>query len=196
MSRAGALTCWLLMLSCHVALAHPAYEGATGFCGGLLHPLLVPAHALAVSGAGLLVGLQPARRRLPAVAAFAAALALGFGAMMLAFAPQTAGLVLLAATVLCGALAALARPVPVVPGGALALVAGAALALDSPPSGISVAVANITLLGTFCGALVLLAAVAGLTAKLAHGWRRLGVRILGSWIAAVALMALAARLAR
>jgi hypothetical protein len=116
--------------------------------------------------------------------------------MISAYAPQSAGAVLLAATAASGGLVAFTRPLPGILGCALALMTGLALAFDSPPGGISVREANVILIGTFCGATILLLAVVELTTMLRREWQRIGVRILGSWIAASAIMALTLRLAR
>jgi hypothetical protein len=73
----------------------------TGFVGGLLHPLLVPAHVVAVIGLGLIAG----RNFLAAVAAIIAAFALASPADL---APSRgvgetpASDVLLAGATLCG----------------------------------------------------------------------------------------------
>lgn len=170
--------------------------GARTFQDGLLHPLLVPAHALAVLGTGLLIGQQARRWRWPAPASYVAGLGVGFAAMMQAFSPTVAAEVLLAATATSAALVALARPVPELLGYALALATGVALALNSSPGGISVREANVVVLGTFCGAVILLLAVARLTTAARRPLHKIGVRILGSWIAASAILVLALRLAR
>ena len=183
-----------LLMPADAALAHPAFEGAVGFYGGLLHPLLVPAHALAVTVTGLLGARQAPRWPVPAC--YAAGLAVGFAAMLSAYAPQSAGEVLLAAVGVSGVLVAIARPLPHPLSCALALTSGAALALDSPPGGISVAQANLAVLGTFFAAIVLLLAVQELTSLLSRDWLRIGVRILGSWIAASAILVLSLRFAK
>jgi hypothetical protein len=84
-----------------------------------------------------------------------------------------------------------------VPAGCLlAAIAGAALAFDSSPGGISVSDANVALAGTLCGAVLLLLAVASLSTRLRGGWQRIGARIVGSWVSASALMVLALILGR
>jgi urease accessory protein len=193
---AGFALALLALLPIEDASAHPPFAGATGFYGGLLHPLFVPTHALAVLGLGLLIGQRSPRGRWPVAVAYAAGLGAGCTAMIAAFAPQFAAESLLAAAAVCGALLALARPVPQLIGCVLALVVGMALALDSPPGGISVREANVTLLGTFCGAIILLLAVLGVAAILRRDWQKLGVRIVGSWIAASAILVLAFKFAR
>jgi urease accessory protein len=196
MRRAARLA---LALACvgpsATAQAHPVLAGAGSFYGGLLHPLLVPAHAMAVLALGLLIVQQAPRWRwVPA--AYAAGLAAGFAAMMSAVSPLLATEALLAAAAATGGLLALARALPALAGYALALATGAALALDSSPGGISVREANVTIIGTFCGAVVFLLAVAELMPRPHREWQKVGARILGSWIAASAVLVLSLRLAR
>jgi hydrogenase/urease accessory protein HupE len=196
--RALLLLTLALLLPVDAATAHAPFEGAGSFYGGLLHPLFVPAHAIAVMGMGLLVGQQAPRWRWrwPAPASYVVGLGVGFAAMISAVAPGPAEEILLAATAACGALVAVERPLPEILGCALALSTGVALALDSPPGVISVREANVIVIGTFCGATMLLLAVVVLTAMLCRHWQRIGVRILGSWIAASAILVLTLRLAR
>ncbi len=196
MRRAARLA---LALACvgqsEAAQAHPVLAGAGSFYGGLLHPLLVPAHAMAVLALGLLIVQQAPRWRwVPA--AYAAGLAAGFAAMMSAVSPRLATEALLAAAAATGGLLALARALPALLGYALAFATGTALALDSSPGGISVRDANVTIIGTYCGAVVLMLAVAELMPEPRRDWHKVGVRILGSWIAASAVLVLSLRLAR
>jgi urease accessory protein len=97
---------------------------------------------------------------------------------------------------LAGGLVAIGRPLPPLACAALGGVAGAALALDSPPQAISLAVATLTLIGTGIGACLAVAIIAVGAGDLARAWQRIGVRIVGSWIAASALLVLALRFAR
>jgi len=120
----------------------------------------------------------------------------GLGAVALAVGPTPAGEILLANTAVVAALVALAfvPPRPVV--WLAAAVTGAALGLDSPPEEISIELATIVLIGTGLGACIALALVIGLTSYLRRDWQRLAVRIIGSWIAASAMLVLAVRLTR
>jgi len=78
----------------------------------------------------------------------------------------------------------------------LAIVLGLAIALDSPPEVLSVSEANLMLVGTGIGAAAFLIVVARATRQAQARWATIGLRILGSWIAAAAILALALRLAR
>ncbi len=191
----GFLRALVLVLAwTQTARAHSPIVGVGGFYGGLLHPLLVPAHALSLLALGLFIGRQESRRG-PTII-FAAALIAGLGAVALAVGPTPAGEILLANTAVVAALVALAfvPPRPVV--WLAAAVTGAALGLDSPPEEISIELATIVLIGTGLGACIALALVIGLTSYLRRDWQRLAVRIIGSWIAASAMVVLAVRLTR
>jgi hydrogenase/urease accessory protein HupE len=164
--------------------------------GGLLHPLAVPSHALALLALGLLIGQQRMRTRIIAVAAFVVALIAGLGAIVLAVGPNSALDMLLAATVLTGLLVALAQPMPAFVAAPLAAAIGAALGLDSPPEVIAISAATIMLIGTGIGACLALVLVVAGASYLTAWWQRIGMRILGSWIAASAILVLALRFAR
>jgi urease accessory protein len=128
------------------------------------------------------------------MAAYVAAVLIGLGAIALAYVPRFAQESLLAATAVTGLMLALARPWPVAGGMALAAASGLALALDSPPEAITLHEANLALAGTAAAAAAALWALAWLSARLHRHWQRTGARILGSWIAASAILVLALRL--
>jgi len=173
------------------ASAHPVF-GVTGFAGGLLHALLVPTHLMAVVALALLIGQQ--RRGRGAVIAYAAAIIAGLGAIAMAYVPERADEGVLAVAASAGLLVALARPLPRSVGVLLAGAVGLAVALDSPPEAISLRDANLALLGTAIGAVLVLLALLQVTTRLTRGWQRIGARIAGSWIAATAILVLALRL--
>src|SRR6185436_14112997 len=132
--------------------------GFGGFPGGLLHPLFVPAHLLAIVALGLLIGRQAGWSRM-ALFCFAAGLAVGLVVMTLGVVPQWMNELVLGCALLAGLLAAWARPVPETLGCVLAVLTGFCIALDSPPEAISLTEANLMLLGTGLGAAVVLIAV-------------------------------------
>jgi hypothetical protein len=120
----------------------------------------------------------------------------GFVALVSAVRPLHSAEALLVSSAATGGLVALAQPLPPPLVHALAFAVGATLAFDSSPGGISVREANAAVAGTFFGALLLLLAMLGLVRKVRREWLRVGVRILGSWIAASAILVLSLRLAR
>lgn len=159
------------------------------FADGLTSPLLLPAHALALVALGLFAGRE--RSRTVTLLIFVMALAAGLLAIAFAVGQTAARMVLLADAALLGLVVAAAWPVPKPVGWLLAAIAGAALGLDSPPQAITLGGGTATLAGTAMGACVMLVAVAAVASCAERDWQRLAVRILGSWIAASAILVLA-----
>jgi hypothetical protein len=158
---------------------------------GFINPLTTPAHALTLLPLALVLARQP--QRFAGVLIFALALAAGFVAIVLAVETTPARIVLLAVAVALGAMVAAAwAPKPLA--WLLAAIAGAALALDSPPQAVMITEAYAALAGTAVGAFAVLVVVAALAGHAKADWQRLGLRILGSWIAASAILVLAVQL--
>lgn len=178
------------------AHAHVVIEGVSSFHGGLLHPLLVPAHALLLVALGLMAGQQSASSRRVLFAVFAAAAAGAIVAVTFAVAASDVDLIVLAAAGLAGLLAAAGRPLPLILPGALAAPAGGAIILDSVPAIVSTGETLLALAGTALAATLAPIIVASIAANPKHGWQRIGVRILAAWVAAAAILVLALRLVR
>ena len=190
---AARLAVLLLVIAATPSAAHaPGFGG--GFAGGLVHPVVVPAHLLTLLGLGLLAG-QQAEGRTALMTMFTLGLAAGLVAIASAAGPSSANLVLTAAAVVAGAWTASARPLPPVLGWPLMSVAGAAIGLDSPPETVSLREANHMLIGTGLAAALIPAALTFAVSRLNRDWQRLAVRIAGSWIAAAAILVLALALA-
>jgi urease accessory protein len=162
-----------------------------GFVDGLLNPLTTPAHVLTLLALALLLARQP--QRFTGVLIFALALAGGFLAIVLAIEITPARTVLLALAVVLGMMIAAAWA-PKLLAWLLAAIAGAALALDSPPQAVTLSKAYATLGGTALGACAMLVVIAAIASRANADWQRLGLRILGSWIAASAILVLAVQL--
>jgi urease accessory protein len=184
-----------VLAGCGPAFAH-TIDGLGGFYGGLLHPVLTPTHGLGLLGLALLIGQQPAdKRRLPQ-RLFALGLAAGLAALAFAVGETPANAVLLAAVATTGALVAAGCRLPALALGPLAGVIGAPIGLDSPPEVVSLQDAVVMLIGTWLGALIGLGVVIEFAARMARDWQLIGVRVLGSWTAASALLAIAVRFAK
>jgi len=164
---------------------------ARALAGGLLHPLLAPAHVVAL--AGLAVAAGRAGSRVAIVAAFALGLAGGLGAIAWGVGETPANDVLLAAAAACGVLAAGLPRLPAWLAVPPAPVIGVAIGLDSPPQAISVGAAVPMLLGTACGGVIALALLAAAASALAGRWQGIVLRVAGSWLAAIAILVLALR---
>ena len=184
------------VLASEPALAHPPPLGVPGFFGGLLHPLFVPAHLMAALGLGILIGQQAPQWGRAAPATFIVALIAGLAVLTSGIVPRWAGEAVLLLALACGVLTALARPLPENAGCGLAAVTGIAIGLDSPPEVLSVRTANLMLIGTAFGGTVLLVVIVEIATRLATPWQRIAARVLGSWIAASAILVLALRFVR
>jgi hypothetical protein len=164
-----------------------------GIVGGLLHPVSTPAQVVALLGLGLIAGRNFSAAGTVIVAAFALGLAAGLGAIAWGVGETPASDVLLASATLCGLLAASGVTTPVLPAVAVALVAGTALGLDSPPESILLGEAVAMLVGTACGGVAALTMTAFVASRMARLWKGILLRVAGSWIAAIAILVLALR---
>jgi urease accessory protein len=184
------------------AAAHTITPGTTGFTDGLQHPFGLPAHLMAILGFGLLLGAQDvAAWRLPTYA-FLAGLTAGLAGgplVMTATLDARLAVALLALAVLLGGTIALARPLPSLLLLALGALTGFGLGLDSAPEGGTLQQTVGALAGSgFAITFALLNAA--MLAQYAHSqvgpqaWQKIGVRIVGSWIAAAGIMVLALQL--
>jgi urease accessory protein len=166
--------------------------GGSAMAAGLLHPLVMPAHLLVLIGLGI---VARGRLRVPMLAAFAMGLAGGLGAIAQGIGETPAADVLLGIAALCGITAAAQWNVPSWLAGLLAFCGGVAVGLDSPPEFIALGDAIVMLIGTGCGGVIALAMIslaAGFAGRLGQG---IALRIAASWIAAIAILVLALRLA-
>ncbi len=198
MTAAGRAAFLLLaLIDLNPALAHAPLPGIGGFYGGLVHPVLVTAHGLALVGLGLMTGQQAGHvRRVQSMMTFAAGFAAGVGLIAAAFAFEGAQSVVLATAAVAGILVLLARPMPPIVCGVLTAVGGAALALDSVPDEISKTASLVALAGTGAAACLILVAIAWLATAARRHWHRIGIRILGSWTAAGAMLGIAMNFSR
>jgi hydrogenase/urease accessory protein HupE len=186
-----ALSFWSLLVSPQLALAHSPIEGIGEFYNGLLHPVFVPAHMLLLMALGLFVGQQGAKDHQVAVAVFLVAVTLGLMAAWFSLGDQLEMLILGTAAVtgvLIAARLAVGRY-----GCALATaLAGLLLGMDSAQDMLSGKERFISLVGSAVGIYLLFlypVAIADIFSK--KSWQKIGVRVVGSWIAASALLVLA-----
>lgn len=188
----AVLTAAALLAAAVPAQAHTIIEGVSGFPGGLLHPLLVPAHALLLVTLGLIAGAQTAEQRRILMPLFPLALITAVVLIILAFAYDSQNAILWLCVV-NGALLALAWPLPVIVPAALIAAGGIALMLDSVPALLSVRDTLSALSGTAFSATALFTLLAILSARATRPWLLVGRRIVGSWAVASAALVLALR---
>jgi urease accessory protein len=193
--RTAALAVLILAASGRAVHAHDFVEA--GFWNGVLHPLLVPAHALTLLAFGLMTGQQDNAGRLFLLILFPAVLIAAILMIVSAVFPlDIVPTMLLACGAAAGLITALAKPLPRVIPATILAAGGLTLMFDSVPSVVSKRDTILALTGTALAATFTLAIVAYAVAALARDWQRIGVRIVGSWTAASALLVLALQLTK
>lgn len=156
--------------------------GIGEFYGGILHPLLVPAHALALvllallAGQGGMSGLR--RCHLGFLPALSLGLVLAGTGMGPTFSPEPP---LLLTSALAGLLVVSQWRPPMPVFYAAGAGVGLLLGLDSAPEGLAPGPAAASLLGTGLSAFVCLLLLADLSDRARQDWQRIALRVLGSW---------------
>ena len=190
MTRRSLALCAALGLLPGLAWAHSPIKGLDNFYAGLLHPVFVPAHLLSILVLGVLLGQQGAQRVQVAIVACLVALLVGLAASVPA-AEISVEVPLLAFAAVSGALVALALPLPVPAIAALGGVVTLLVGVDSAQEGLSGRGWLAAMLGSAISAyLLLLYAMVFAEWFGRREWQRIGLRILGSWAAASALLVL------
>jgi urease accessory protein len=184
-----ALILVFLMAAPVSAYAHSPIKGIGTFYNGLLHPVLVPAHLLALVAIGLLLGQHAPRASRLALPAFSMAMALAL-AVIAMIAPAVPPWLPLAVALMAGLAVALSWSGGALPTSVLAIAAGTLVALDSAPDGVPEQQVWLALAGVGLGAVLVVTYFGGLAAWLDRPWQKIAVRVLGSWIAASAMLVL------
>ena len=161
------------------------------FLAGLWQ-FFLPTYLLAVGALGLAVGQG---RRAVLLAPFALGLVAGALVVASAVRETPAAMALLAMAALAGILVVLAWTSPLL-SAALAFTAGGTIALNSPPHALTIPGAIAMQVGAGVAASATLELVALIASRATRPWQQIGVRVVGSWIAASAILVLALRLAR
>ncbi len=180
------------------AQAHTPIKGAGEVVSGFLHPFLTPTHLLVLLSLGLLLGQRlPLRLQWP-LGVFASFATIG---LSITATHAVAGVfqpILIALGLCVGGLVALAVPLPTWVRLAACAAAGLALGLDSgaDPGIKGVAMARM-LLATGVSLLFCVGDIAFYSSRLPPSqWVQTGIRVVGSWIVAIALLMLAFSLRR
>ena len=180
----------LILCTPGLAYAHTPIEGIGNFYNGLLHPVWVAAHLLAIIAFGLLIGQQGIKAIRPTLPAFL--LALLAGLCVVAFdITFDAELTLLIVTAILGLLVALERRLPLAANLLLAVALGGIVGLDSPQEDLWGMDKFYALSGTWLGVCLCLSLMVGFAAFLLKPWQRILIRVLGSWTTASAFLVLA-----
>jgi hypothetical protein len=166
-----------------------------GLAGGFVQ-FFAATHLLAVVALGLLAGQYAERFPAAVLAAFVFGLLSGSAAVATAIRENPVPLALPVLAAIIASLVVVAQAMPSWIGILLAFAAGAALALNSPPHEFTIAAAIAAQTGFAAAAVAACAIVTFIASRAARPWQRVGVRVMGSWIAASAILVLALRLGR
>jgi urease accessory protein len=185
-----------LLLACMpgLVLAHAPIEGMDSFYNGVLHPVLVPAHLLAIVSAGLLIGQQGVKRMQPPLIVFLLVLIAALtvtGQTDLALPESNGEMLLLSMAVLCGVLVAIGMRLSLIPLMAIASVTALLVGFDSSQPELQGRAKLAILTGTGVGAFLLILYAAAAAEFANRAWQKIGIRILGSWATASAFIVLA-----
>ena len=174
--------------------AHTAMEGSNHFTGGVLHPVLTPAHVLILLGLGVSLGQHVPLRTGVLLRVFAPLAAIALGLTATGWIASVHPAVLAVIALCAGAVVALGKEPPPFARGALFAAGALAIGLDSGVETGGAATVITTLLGTWIGLLLFLFSIAyyaSLAAERKRKWMDIGLRVAGSWIIAISLLMLA-----
>ena len=178
------------------AFAHAPIAGVNSFYNGLLHPLFVPVHVLLLAALGLLFGQQGAVKNAWILLVYLGAVVLGLCVAPFSPGPDLEPILLVVAGAL-GLLLGVSPPLPAPWLTVIGVLSGFLVGLDSFQSGLAFKNAVLGLFGSGISLYLLPLYPMGLVETFSkRSWQRIGVRVLGSWIAASALLVLSLSLAR
>lgn len=194
--RPHAICCWLAGVGVAVfawpgnAQAHSPVAGIGTFYSAMLHPLVVPTHALVLVALSLAVaqhGRVVARRALILLfVAFGSGLA---AAMSRPDAAASEPAVLIIAALIAASVS-IARPLPFWMIAIAAIAAGTMLGLESRPDPANRQETVLAVAGVCVGIALLCTLIAGTCLTFDKAWQKVGVRIVGSWIVAASVLVL------
>jgi urease accessory protein len=186
-----AVVCLMGLVVPEVSLAHSPIQGIGNFYNGLLHPVLVPAHLLLLVAMGLFLGQQGSKVIQPALGVFVFATAAGLTASWFSIAGETETLILVLSAAI-GLVIAVAPKVALLWCGVIALLAGLLLGIDSAQEALSGKDKFLTLFGSGVAIYFLVLYPMALADYINNkAWQKIGIRIVGSWVAASSLLVLA-----
>jgi hydrogenase/urease accessory protein HupE len=183
--------CFMLMLAPGSAFAHTPIKGINNFYNGVLHPLLVPSHLLLLMAIGLFLGQRGMKEIQQAIMAFMAATLLGLvGAWFSPGAPLE--IIMLSSSAIMGLLIALSPNLSVLWCSVIAAICGLLLGVDSTQETLTGEAKFVALFGSGVGIYFFSLYPMALADffKKVH-WKRIIIRVMGSWLAASSFLVLA-----
>jgi len=188
--RNAAVILWALLAVPALAYAHTPIEGIDNFYNGLLHPVFVPAHLLLLIALGLFFGQQGPKENQGALAAFLVTTVIGLLAAWFAVGGDME-VVLLGGAAVVGLLIAANPVVDPLWCSLVGALTGFALGMDSAQETLAGKDRLVSLVGSGIGIYLLLLYPMGLADHFKRKpWQKIGVRVLGSWVAASSILVL------
>lgn len=173
------------------ALAHSPTQGIGDFYNGILHPLVVPSHLLLLIASGLLFGQNGMHLHRVAFLIFIVATLLGLAGKW----PVDAGgaeIFILSVAAIIGLFIAVNPNIRSYPVLILAGLAGFLIGVDSTEGDLAGRARLVMLIGTGLGIYLLISSAMVLADTFrTKPWQQIGLRVIGSWIAASSLLVLA-----
>lgn len=190
-SPAKALLLGASLAAPDLAFAHTPVQGIANFYNGLMHPFIVPAHLLLGIATGLFIGQKGMKENQVAIAVFAAAALAGLITAWFAVVGEL-GLFILGGAAIIGLLVAANLPAAPYWCSLVTALVGLFLGMDSTQEALSGQDKFVSFLGTALGISMLLLYPMSLADYLYQKkpWHKIGVRIVGSWVAASSLLVL------
>jgi len=173
-----------------MALAHSPVKGLDSFYNGMLHPVFVPAHMLLLIAIGLFIGQQGAKEQQLALVSFVVATIVGLAVAWFSFGIEIE-IFVLGSAALIGLLIATSPVVGIFWSSLVAVTAGFFLGADSTQEALLGKEKLFTLLGSGVAIYFLLLYPMALADHFKKKeWHKIGIRVIGSWLAASALLVL------
>jgi urease accessory protein len=181
----------LLLLIPEIVFAHGPIKGIGNFYNGVLHPVFIPAHLLLISALGLFIGQRGIGNNLLPLATFALGVFCGLVFAWFSFGVDIE-IYLLSGALILGLLVSLELYLKPIWISFIAFFIGLAIGMDSTQEALVGQDKFFALFGTGVGLYLLQLYPMGLAEYFnKKPWQKIGIRVIGSWIAAISFLVLA-----
>lgn len=177
----------LLLSAQSPALAHVSAGGIIDSYSGLLHPFTEPLHIITILGLGFMLSQQG--KAMPPIGWITYCSAALCGLIISSVGFTTAiNMLLYPLSMLLGILVAARPTLPRLVCILLSIITGVALGMDSITETTGLGKVIVTIFSTTTGLGIALLMVIGWGDYFTRDWQKIGIRVIGSWIAASALL--------
>lgn len=175
-----------------LAHAHTATKGVGDVTNGLLHPLQMPSHLLILLALGLYGAQRSSRGTRQPILVFTVAAIAGLALTIPNWFKEVPSWALSVVALGIAILVALRAALPVAASSSIYALGAMVVTLDSGIDQAPLIVALKTLFGTFCAILAIVTSTTFYVRQIPRkNWIKIAIRVLASWIAAIALLMIA-----